>query len=280
MITANVWFLPAAGWYHKDFALFRRSQVESYLEISRPEQKLIEYLNRTAPGEPVAFLGGSPIAGLYGRAYSDQWRTFEFWKRLVKARTVEDIVVTFHQLGIRHVIAPVPLQTDYPNVRYFVEQWTTPTGITSGRDVLYDVIPAPPTPPHQRTPAAQGAYDDLDPEIEYTGAWLHDRQFKEPSSGSLTYSNQSGDVLRLTFTGNAITYVYTKALNRGFAEVMIDGRKRAELNLYSSQTLWQSHTVFGNLGPGPPTIEVGVLGKKDTRSSDFWVDLDSFIVSQ
>ena len=280
MIAANVWFLPASSWYHKDFALFRRSQVERYLDASRPEQKLIEYLNRTAPGEPVAFLGSGPIAGLYARAYVDEWRTFDFWRRLARARSVEDIVATFHQLGIRHLIAPVPLQTNYPNVRYFVEQWTVPTGITSGRDVLYDVIPAPPTPPHQRTSAAPGAYDDLDPEIEYKGAWLHDRQFKDASSGSITYSNQAGDSLRLVFTGSAITYVYTKALNRGFAEVIIDGRKRAELNLYSGQTQWQNHTVFGNLGAGSHSIEVRVLGKKDARSTDSWVDLDSFLVSQ
>jgi hypothetical protein len=160
-----------------------------------------------------------------------------------------------------------------------MEQWTTPSGVTSGRDVLYDVIPIPVAPPHQRTPALPGAYDDLDPEIEYTGAWLHDRQFRQASSSSVTYSNQPGDALRLMFDGNAITYVYTKALNRGFAEVNIDGQKRAELNLYSRQTLWQSHSQFGNLGAGPHTIEVRVVGKKDPRSSGYWVDLDRFVVS-
>ncbi len=255
----DLWFLPSSGWYNKEFALFRTAQMEEYVERARPELKLIEYLNRTAPGEPVAFFGGSAIAGLNARAYTDQWRTYEFWKDLIHAGSPEEIATMFRQLGIHYVIAPVLLETNSANVRYFMQQWTVPSGVTSGREALFEVIRAPVTPPHQRITAAPGSYDDLALEIEYIGTWLHDRQFKEPSSGSLTYSSQPGDSLRLAFRGSGVTYVYTKALNRGIAEVVIDGRNAARLNLYSARTQWQARTIFGNLIPGDHTIEVRVI---------------------
>ena len=222
----NLWFLPATSYYHKEFALFRAAHVEEYLNLSRPELKLIDQLNRTAPGEPVAFFGGGAIAGLNAVAYTDQWRTYDFWKRLIHAGTADEITMMFRQLGIRHLIAPVPLETSNANIRYFVQQWTVPTGVTSGREVLYDVIPVPASPPHQRIPAEAGAYDDLDPEIEYTGTWLHDRQFQGPLGRFHQLFESSGRHATIYIYREHVTYVYTKALNRGIAQVLIDGRTK------------------------------------------------------
>jgi hypothetical protein len=129
-----------------------------------------------------------------------------------------------------------------------------------------------------RRDLVSGAYDDLDPEIKYTGTWLHDGQFAEPFGGSISYSRQPGDTARLTFSGGGITYFYTKALNRGIAQVSIDDAKVARINLYSEKTEWRAQTIFGGLKPGQHTIEVRVLGQKDPRSSESWVDLDRFLV--
>jgi len=127
--------------------------------------------------------------------------------------------------------------------------------------------------------SVSGAYDDLDPEIEYTGTWLHDRQFAEALGGSITYSRKAGDTARLTFSGRAVTYFYTKAPNRGIAQVSIDGENVAQLNLYSEKTEWRTESTFDNLKPGRHIIEVRVLGRKDPRSSDSWVDLDRFRIA-
>jgi hypothetical protein len=126
---------------------------------------------------------------------------------------------------------------------------------------------------------APETYDDLDPEIEYAGNWLHDRQFKETWAASITYSRQPGDLFRLKFSGGAVTYYYTKASNRGLAQVTIDGRDVMRLNLYSETTQWQAHTTFDGLGGGQHTIEVRVLGQKDPSASDSWVDVDRLVVS-
>lgn len=129
-----------------------------------------------------------------------------------------------------------------------------------------------------RRDLVSGAYDDLDPEIKYSGTWLHDRQFAEPFGGSISYSKQARDAARLTFSGRAITYFYTKALNRGIAQVSIDDATVAQINLYSEKTEWRAQATFGGLKPGQHTIEVRVLGQKDPRSSETWVDLDRFLV--
>src|SRR5208337_2651222 len=70
LIALNLWFMPASGWYHAEFALFTRPQMAEYLERSAPQRELIDRLNRTAPGEPVAFIRGGVFAGLDAKGYS------------------------------------------------------------------------------------------------------------------------------------------------------------------------------------------------------------------
>jgi hypothetical protein len=127
-------------------------------------------------------------------------------------------------------------------------------------------------------PAGPGTYDDLDPRIDYTGAWLHDRQFKQALSGSITYSNIPGDSFKLLFTGTEVGYVYTKAMNRGTAEVSIDGEKRASIDEYAEPIEWSRRTVFSGLAPGSHRIEVRVTRDHNPRSTGLFVDLDAFVV--
>ena len=277
LTALNLWFMPASGPYHRDFALFRKDQTERYLETSRPV-KLIDYLNRTAPGEPVAFLGGNSIAGLNARAYTDQWHTWQFRKGLATARSPMEIAAMFHELGIRYVIAPRALQTPFYTVKQFVAEWTEPSGVSYGDFVLLRVRAAPELSAVEATPAEPGAYDDADPHIDYRGAWMKDLQFPQASKGSITYSGMPGDTVRLRFSGREITYVYTKALNRGIAQVIIDGRPVASINLYSPEIQWQAQSVFAGLEQGPHWIEIRVSDQKDPRSSGTFVDVDRFVV--
>ncbi|HML18557.1 MAG TPA: hypothetical protein VK419_16115, partial [Bryobacteraceae bacterium] len=75
-----------------------------------------------------------------------------------------------------------------------------------------------------------------------------------------------------------ITYVYTKARNRGVAEVWIDAHLKSRVDLFSPDTQWQRQTVFDGLEPGPHIIEVRVSGQRNPASVDYFVDLDRFIV--
>ncbi len=141
MLGLNVWFTPASGWYHSDFALFNRAQFDDYLSGAAPQRKLIDVVNRTAPGEPVAFLAGDAIAGLRAKAYTDTWHTFKFWKRITTATEPGQIAALFRETGIHDVITPIPPETDFLPIQHFVEQWTAPAGVSSGRFELRTVWP-------------------------------------------------------------------------------------------------------------------------------------------
>lgn len=279
VIALNLWFLPASGWYHKDFALFTRAQFDDYLEYSAPQRKLVALLNRTAPGEPVAFIHGSVIAGLDAPGYGDTWHTYKFWKRMIESKDPKQIAALFREHGIRYLITEVPPVTEYPVLERFVADWTAPGGATNGRYALRILRDQPAAKPRDTSPVPAGKYEDVDPRIEYTGAWMHDPQFKQASGASITYSNQPGDSLRFFFSGRSLTYVYTKARNRGTAEVLIDGQVRSSIDLFSPDTQWQSQTVFGGLEPGPHILEVRVSGQKNPASVDYFVDVDRLIVA-
>ena len=276
ILAVNLWFMPSSGWSHREFALFTPEQVEKYLRVSAPQRKLVEVLNQIAPGEPVAFLDGDPIAGLHANGYADQWHTYAFWKGLLNAADGDQVSALFHKLNIHYVIAPP--QPDLLTVQHFLEEWTAPTVYRSEKWELRRVVDARIVRPRDASPLQPGTYDDLDPRIEYTGAWLHDRQFAASAGKSITYSKQPGDMVRVFFSGTAIEYVYTKALNRGGAEVSIDGKLRASLDEYSPEILWQQRSVFDGLTFGPHTFELKVTKQKNQKSSDYFVDVDQVVV--
>jgi len=125
---------------------------------------------------------------------------------------------------------------------------------------------------------ASGRYDDQDQRVEYKGKWWLDHQFPQSSGQSITYSDKPGDTFRIAFTGTAITYVFTRALNRGIAEVKIDASPAVRVNEYSAATQWQQKERFGGLSAGAHTMEVRVSGEKDPASGGLFVDLDAFEV--
>jgi len=278
LIALNLYFFAAAGWYHKSFAVFTRAQWNEYVTVSGPQRELVAILNRTAPGEPVAFIRGGAIAGLHARAYSDTWHTYGFWKQMIEADEPAQVAAEFKELGIHHLITPIPVETEYAVVQHFVNEWTAPSGASCGKFELRNVLDAPLKKMEDVEPVGAGTYDDRDPHVEYTGAWLHDRQFKQAASGTITYSNVPGDSFKLFFTGTSIEYVYTKALNRGTAEVWIDRKKRTAIDQYSESIEWQQRTVFSGLASGPHTIEVRVMKERNPRSSGYYVDVDALVV--
>jgi hypothetical protein len=280
LITLNIWFLPASGWYHNEFALFTQNQIDDYVKFAAPERKLVDVANRMAPGEPVAIFQIPAIAGLRARAYVDTWHTFQFWKALTGATSPAQIATLCRDLRIRYLITPIPPETDHVIVAQFIETWTAPTGKESGRFQLRTLLTEPVAQPRETNPAGPGTYDDLDPRIEYTGSWLHDRQFEKTFARSITYSNQPGDSARFFFSGTSITYVYTMAFNRGGVEVSIDREARGRIDLYSKEIRWQQRTVFSGLASGPHTIELRVADWKNPKSSGRFVDLDRFVAAR
>jgi hypothetical protein len=276
LAALNAWFLAAGGWYQKDFVLFRPFEVPAWLEAYAPERLLIDYLNRAAPGEPVAFFSTGAVAGLRGAAFTDSWHTNDYWSAIRSATVPEQVAATLRSYRIHYIVAPVSLESSTTLFERFLREWAEPAGRTAGRMGLFRLRESPVK--LEKHPFGPGSYDDLDARIEYNGAWIHDRQFLQAANGSLTYCDVPGASLRLEFTGSAITYVFTKALNRGVAQVFIDGIERARIDMYSRETQWRSQRVFEGLGSGKHVFEVRVLSTKNPASSGTYVDLDDIAV--
>jgi hypothetical protein len=278
LIALNVYFFDAAGWYHKAFAIFTRAQWDEYMRVSAPQRELVGILNRTAPGEPVAFVRGGVIAGLHAMGYSDTWHTYRFWRRMIEAQETAQVAEEFREDGIHWLITPAPCDSRFEIVRRFVGEWTVPAGAASGNFELRKVTALPLAKRADVQPAGAGTIDDRDPRVDFTGAWQSDQQFKRAFAGSITYSNVPGDSAKLFFAGTEVAYVYTKALNRGTAEVWIDRKRVASIDEYSKNIEWQQRTVFSGLAPGPHTIEVRVGDVKNRASQGLFVDVDGFVV--
>ena len=278
-LAFNLWFFPASGYYSPDFALFRKAEIRPFLEAKAPVRLLIDRLNREAPGEPVAFFATDATAGLRATAYTDTWHNEHYWERVRNAPDAAAIAAQFRSLGIRHVIAPATREAPFEVVKTFLGRWldAEPGGVL-GPLALYRVRDAEIPIPKDMRPLAPGTHDDSEPRIEYSGAWLHDKQFTEPVGQTVSYSGVAGDALRFTFEGRGITYVFTRAANRGIGEVWIDGRLARRVNLYAPTTVWQSSVRMAGRSAGPHTFELRVTGRKDSRASGTSVDLDAVIV--
>jgi len=122
-----------------------------------------------------------------------------------------------------------------------------------------------------------GTFDDTSDDIRYVGRWNHG-SFPAAAGGTASDSNDPGSVAWLPFEGSEITYVYSKASNRGIAEVKLDGVTRGEIDLYSPKPVWQAQTAFRQLKPGKHTFEVTVSGRKAAAAADRYVDVDALIV--
>lgn len=126
--------------------------------------------------------------------------------------------------------------------------------------------------------ANPGSYDNPPAQVQYAGSWTHDSTYSGPAWGGTTsYSNISEDVASFTFTGSQVTYVYTKAHNRGIAAITIDGVDRGYIDMYSAGTAWQQSTSYGNLGWGVHTLTISVTGSKNSAATDRFVDVDRVI---
>ena len=117
-----------------------------------------------------------------------------------------------------------------------------------------------------------GTFDDISDDIHYTGLWSHGL-FAEAAGGTVSFSNDPGAVARLSFEGSEITWVYTKAFNRGIAEVKLDGIARGEIDLYSPKIVWQARKTFDRSDAGKAHVRSDRRRTKGRRPPriDMWM---------
>jgi hypothetical protein len=123
---------------------------------------------------------------------------------------------------------------------------------------------------------SSGKYEDNNSNIHYVGTgWTHSSGFPQASNGNVSFSKTTQDGISFAFSGSQFTYVYTQAPNRGIAAVTIDGDFAGYLDLYNPDIAWQSAATFYAIGDTRTHyVTITVTGKKNTQSSDYYVDVD------
>jgi hypothetical protein len=275
-LVLNLLYLPSSSFYHKEFCLnpFDRDAARKYIEISAPARLAVDRLNRDHPGENALFLSNMDIAGLRGEAYSDGWHSYLFMQRVTAGKTPDDLARLFQQLGIRHFVYTNSMPVREAQVRRFLSDYTEPEAEYGGVRLARLGAVRNPRP---EAPAHAGRYNDTDPRIRYYAHWTHTPDFPSAGHHSVTYSDLPDASFRFTFRGSQITWVYTKAFNRGIARVIIDGADRGVVDLWSQQIAWQQRMAFKLLENGVHTLEVEAAGK-NPRASGSFVDVDELIV--
>ena len=286
-VALNAYFLPSNSYYHKDFyesaPLSAKARLEE-IHRSAPMREVAAYMNREHPGSAILLAGGSDIAGFNGEIYMYSWLQHPVQTRLQHAKTPQEVVSLLEEWKVRYIAAWKPnlMPPVSAAVMDFLARCTTPeydagsaylARLENSCKTLAEVYASPPV-------AALGGrlYDDFDPAIRFQGPWTRDQMWAETFSHTVTYSNIPGAEVRFAFTGDTLTYIYTKAANRGRAEVTIDGGHRTIVDLYAARAAWQSRSVFSKLGAGRHMAVIRVLPEKNPSSSDRYVDVDGFAV--
>jgi hypothetical protein len=128
-------------------------------------------------------------------------------------------------------------------------------------------------------------YDDISPEVAYSGAWTHAGSSLSYTYGDYntdeSFSAQVGASVTVSFTGTGVEWVGPLGTNAGIADVSIDGNQAAVVDTYDPWGKEFQQDVFSvrHLTPGPHTLTIAVTGQKNKASSGTGIVVDAFQVT-
>ena len=128
------------------------------------------------------------------------------------------------------------------------------------------------------TPLSTGTVENDAKAVNYTTSWAPTSDVHD-SGGSIAAGNATGASATLTFSGTGIR-VLTRTNNySGIAQVSVDGKVEAKVDLYSAAQAFQQ-PVFTklNLGDGTHVIKIERTGTLNAKSSGRGISLDAFQV--
>jgi len=285
----NAYFLPSSSYYHKDFCLrlpFSQAEKESYKKEAAPIRDVIAWYDRHHPDSTVLLTDDSSIAGLTGEFYMDHWHQYPTQEALERASTVPNLLRLLESWKVEYFIAHKPApgeKTRPPSLAALLMKCTVPeyesgdiylARLEKNCGATADAAPAA----GPMVTVTRGFYDDFDPAIRFRGDWEQDTSFAAADRHTISYSNVPGAEFSIAFEGTALTYVFTKAPNRGIAAITIDGADSGTVDLYSPNVQWQTRLRVCCAGPGRHVAAIRVTDRSNPQSSGRYVDLDSFEV--
>ena len=282
----NLYFLPASGWYQKDFymrATFSRGARERFIRESVPIRKVMADFNRAHAGAPVFLAAEDDLADAAGDVYLSNWHQYAILDELRRAASMQKTLALLQKWGVRYFVGRKPTATEHlepESLRRVLETCTASESefadfyisrLDEACENLDEAALAARQPIQPSVVLPAGIYDDYDPGIWYRGSWTRRGGVDRTWAHTMTESDAPGAEISFAFAGTAVTYVHSKGPDRGLAEISIDGISQGSVDLYAPRTEWQSRSRFCCFGKGRHVVEIRVAGRKI-------VDLDSFVV--
>ncbi len=281
----DAYFLPSSSYYHKDFCLrlpFSRAERNRYLGEAAPVRNLIAWYNQHHPGTAVLFTHEADIAGAEGEVYENHWHQIHTLLRIREAATLPAMLALMNGWNIRYFITHKPAPGDAaqpPALAQVVAACTVPE-YEAGEMYLARLDPAclPPvlTEPPVVLPA--GGYDDYDPAILFRGEWNREAGVTGPMRGTYTHADATGAEVSIAFDGRELRWLHGMGPNYGIAQVDIDGRPQAPVDLYWRAPDWQDRSDFCCFAPGRHLAVIRVSGQRNPASTGNRIDVDAFEV--
>ena len=242
---------------------------------------MVEYYDREHPCSTLLLVSDNDLADARGNVYENNWHQYDTFEKIHNAVNLPQMIELADTWKLQYFIGRTAYGTspgDSVGLRQFLAECTQTefehAGFFLARiDNRCAGLPdSPPTLP--------GTYDDFDPGLRFHGEWIHSDEFSEAWQHTISYTDTPGAEASMLFQGQGLTYVFTRAPNRGFAEILIDGAGRGALDLYAPKAEWQGRYRICCLSPGRHTAVIRVLGKSRPESTGRFVDVDALIVEQ
>ena len=283
---ANIWFMPSSSWYHKSFYLPKPLSLRwqgFHVSMVSAARDVAVCFRRSHPGENVLLTADIDQADLAGDAHQADWHEPVLDDAIHRALDMPAMARLMEQWKIHYVIAR----------RMPEGQWLRPQALRelltwcSATEYQYENYYLAQLDPHclDHLPAdrplatvGSGRYDDFSAALRFRGDWDHRDEFDGPYLHSISFTDVAGAEAAIAFEGTALTYVFTKAPNRGIAEIWIDGVRHTEVDLYAPRIEWQRRYRICCLAPGRHEAAIRVSGRKQAASEAAFVDVDALVV--
>jgi hypothetical protein len=103
----DVYFFAASSYWDKDFYVpFSGGARSEYVRTTAPIRDVIDYLNKTHPGEAALFTHVTSVAGFVAEAYEVQWHQWLVWDQVKAAPDIPAMRSLLENWRVRYVIVP------------------------------------------------------------------------------------------------------------------------------------------------------------------------------
>lgn len=103
----DVYFFAASSYWDKDFYVpFSVEARREYVSTMAPIRDVIDYLNRSRPGQAALFTHVTSVAGFEAEAYEVQWHQWLIWDQVKAAPDIPAMRSLLDGWKVRYVLAP------------------------------------------------------------------------------------------------------------------------------------------------------------------------------